>query len=85
MPGAAARILVAAAVPGKNGTVVWYYIRNCMLLQSDPRSIKWYNILSGLAPGAAGLVRAAAAVRAAVAAAPAPGEEKLYFAVLSRN
>lgn len=42
MPGAAARILVAAAVPG-------------------------------LAPGAAGLVRAAAAVRAAVAAAPAQG------------
>lgn len=39
MPGAAARILVAAAVPGKNSTVVWYYIRNRMLLQSDPRSI----------------------------------------------
>lgn len=39
MPGAAVRILVAAAVPGKKGTVVWYYIRNCMLLQSDPRSI----------------------------------------------
>lgn len=39
MPGAAARILVAAAVPGKNSTVVWYYIRNCTLLQSDPRSI----------------------------------------------
>ena len=41
----------------------------------DVNAANCYCVFSGPAPGAAGLARAAAAVRAAVAAAPTPGEK----------